>query len=190
MDKCLVNKQNTNSTNSTSISINNDNHYTNHLSQEAKDFNNISKNKQKLFIETSILDKHPSGRHLSEKLASTIADINSDCCFSGVNIIPASPNHKANKIPYSFSVDQVDNKIYMSDDVYYIKNNAKTFQLTPNTQNIKNSVNTVKHNKNNILSFTQEQKILDAQLTQSIQNKEGFDKIKETISLFHTLKKD
>lgn len=181
MDKELTNKQNTDSTYATST--NNDNQYTNN----SEDLRKLSPNKKTLFLESSSLGRHPSGRHLSEQFSTAITDINANC-FSGVNVILSSPKNKTNKILYSLSVGQVDNKLYDASDTYYIKNKGKTIQLTPKTQNVKDSVHSVKHN--NRLSFTIQQKMIDDKLTQSIQNKAGFDQIEKTISLFHTLKKD
>lgn len=147
---------------------------------------NINKQKKNSLTTPTTLDRHPSAIHLGEQ--KEIESLNvSPLSFNGVNVILAKPNINNDDNPYTFSLNHVNEKVFESNETYYMKNDDTNIQLTFQKKEEPMTFNGM---HKSFSAFTNKQKILDGLLTECIQNGEGYDKVEEAFSSLHTFKKD
>jgi len=140
--------------------------------------NTKSNNKLSLIPFNKSIQKHPSAKNLfnnEEKIISN-QDLKS---FSNSKYLSDNEiNVKQDLVQnYSISILNIETKLADEKEYFFIKNQ--------NIENIKIKKNENKvQNKNNIFELSEEQKILDKEITMNIMNQKGFNIIEEKLSPF------
>ena len=141
--------------------------------------NTKSNNKLSLIPLNKSIQKHPSAKNLfnnEEKKIISNQDLKSfsNSKYLSDNVINVKQDLVQN---YSISISNIETKLADENEYFFIKNQ--------NIENIKIKKNENKvQNKNNIFELSEEQKILDKEITMNIMNQKGFNIIEEKLSPF------